>query len=266
MYNNEYVDDFCSPPLLKDTDFDMNAFQGAKSIDVEFEKRNLRTYIMGNGPDVILVHGWGSRASHMSLLARFLSGKGYRVTVFDCPAHGFTRDKDKDMSSMFEFGRALSYIASITGNIYAVIGHSLGGIASALTLAGTGMFRDYKFLAEKLVLISSPESMSVIIDSYCKEKNDPGFKTALTEALESAFSFKVRDYDLTYTLGSVDAGILIIHDEDDEEIPVSNAYRMKDAKEGAGIFLTKGFGHQKILINRSMLKIIGDFLSKQEKE
>jgi pimeloyl-[acyl-carrier protein] methyl ester esterase len=45
----------------------------------------------GHGPDVVLVHGWGSHGGVWTDIARVLSAD-YRVTVPDLPGHGRSRD------------------------------------------------------------------------------------------------------------------------------------------------------------------------------
>src|SRR5271157_2657553 len=102
MYNDILVEQFCTPPRQEDTDFDLKAFADAKNLDIEFEGRILKGYSMGSGKNILLIHGWGSRASHMALLARYLANNGFHVLVFDGPAHGCSRRKGKkDLSSMF---------------------------------------------------------------------------------------------------------------------------------------------------------------------
>ena len=262
MNRKTLVERFCTPLQQDETDFDRKAFANAQILDIEFENRILKGFSLGTGQNVLLVHGWSSRASHLALLARFLVNNGYHVFLFDGPAHGYSRRNDqKDMSNMFEFGRAISCVANSIGNIYAVIGHSLGATAAAFTMAGTGLLSEYRFAAEKLILISAPESISRIIENYSKSRNEMDLMVDLTQSLEYAFDFKVSDYTLSSALKRLNTGILIIHDEQDEEIPVSDALRLKEAHNGSKLVLTKGSGHQKILMNRDMLHAVKEFLS-----
>jgi len=260
MINKNLVEQFCTPPNQEDTEFDRKAFTQAQIMDIEFENRILKGYSMGSGQSVLLVHGWNSRASHLALLARFLVTNGFHVLVFDGPAHGYSRKEQKDNSNMFEFGRAISCVAKKIDNIYAVIGHSFGGTTSAFTLMGTGFLSEYQIAAKKLILISAPQSLSRIIENYCQNRNELDTQAELTKSLEHTFDFKVSDYSLSSTLRYLNSGILIIHDEQDEEIPVSDALQLKEANEGSKLILTKGSGHKKILINRDMLRAVKEFL------
>jgi pimeloyl-ACP methyl ester carboxylesterase len=261
MYNEILVEQFCTPTQLDETDFDRRAFKDAKIIDIEFEERILRGYSMGTGRNILLIHGWGSRASHLAVLARYLVNSGFHVTAFDGPAHGHSRRTgQKDRSSMLEFGRAVSCAAKKVGDIYAVIGHSIGATAAAFSMAGTGLLSEYRFGAERLVLISAPESISSVVESFCRDRNEADRQAELLQSLEHAFNFTASDYNLSSELKNINSEILIIHDEQDEEIPVSDALRMNEMSENARLLLTKGSGHRKILMNRDMLHALKEFL------
>ena len=261
MINEILVEQFCTPPEHEETDIDRKAFSEATILDIEFENRILKGYSMGIGPNVLLVHGWGSRASHLVLLARYIANNGFRVVIFDGPAHGRSKKMDhKDLSNMFEFGRAISCFAKRIGNVYAVIAHSLGAIATVFAITGTGQLSGYKFSTEKLILISTPISVSRIIENYSRNRGELNLMAELTCSLESAFNFIVSEYDLSLAIQYLSSKILIIHDEQDEEMPVSDALLLKNKYEKIILKLTNGYGHQKILVNREMLNSIKEFL------
>ena len=260
--NNEILfEQFCTPPDIEETDFDRKAYAKATTLDIKFENRILKVYSIGSGPNVLLVHGWGSRASHLVFIARYIANNGFRVVVYDGPAHGRSKKMDhKDMSNMFEYGRAISCVAQSIGNLYGVIGHSLGAFASAFTMMGTGRLSEYKFFAEKLILISSPISVSRVLENYSQNRDELNLLPELTSGLEKEFNFKVSEYDLSRALQYLDSKIMIIHDEQDDEMPVSDAILLKNKNDKILLKLTKGYGHQRILVNRQMLSSIKDFL------
>lgn len=261
MINEILVEQFSTPPEYEETDFDRKAFSNATILNIEFENRILKAYSIGTGPNVLMAHGWGSRASHMALIARYISNNGFRVVVFDGPAHGNSKKTDcKDMSNMFEFGRAISCVAKNIGDIYAVIGHSLGAMASAFTISGTGLLSEYKFFAEKLVLISSPITVVQVFENYSRKRNELNLLPELAFSLETAYNFKASEYNLLFALQNLNSKVMLIHDEQDEEVPIDDALSLKNKYEKILLKLTNGYGHQKILVNREMLNPIKDFL------
>lgn len=48
------------------------------------------SYTWGEGPAVLLVHGWSSHAAYMTGFVDPLVEQGFRVVAFDAPAHGRT--------------------------------------------------------------------------------------------------------------------------------------------------------------------------------
>jgi pimeloyl-ACP methyl ester carboxylesterase len=86
-------------------------------------------YAFGRGPDVVLVHGLGSRIGHWLPAARLLA-RDHRVTLMELPGHGlaamprpFTLEQAADA-----LDRAL---ARVSPDPVVVVGHSLGGLVAA---------------------------------------------------------------------------------------------------------------------------------------
>jgi pimeloyl-ACP methyl ester carboxylesterase len=260
------VDRFCTPPPLNETDYDRKAVAGAKIMEFPFEGYRLIGYAWGSGRNVLLVHGWGSRASHLAPIGRSLARSGFRVLAFDGPSHGQSlKDGQKQHSSMFEFCRAIATVANTIQPLYAIVGHSLGAAAAAFTLAGHASIASYKISAEKFVLISSPASVARMIENFCRREDLEEKVEELTHGLEREFHFSVSNYLLPPALSNIEASILLVHDEHDDEIPVADAVSLKETREDAHLVVTQGAGHQRILANRVMIRAVKNFLTEPEK-
>jgi pimeloyl-ACP methyl ester carboxylesterase/RimJ/RimL family protein N-acetyltransferase len=253
---------YCTPPPQEETDFDKKAFAAAEALDIPFEDRTLRVYRAGSGKDVLLVHGWSSRASHMAMLARLLQRKGVRTWALDMPAHGDSRRRDReDNASLIEFGRAISHVFGKIGGTPDVIGHSMGALAAAFAAAGTGQLAEYKICPTHLVLMSSPGDMERVVENYCRNRNEPELQERLGRATERAFDFEGRDYELPQAVKNIEAKVLVVHDEEDEEIPLADAMAVKEARPDIELLVTKGLGHRKILTGHEVFKAIAGFLA-----
>ena len=260
--NTDLVERFCTPQIPPLIEYDSKVLADAKRIEFPFEGVSLNGYCWGKGRTILLVHGWGSRASHLAHLGRLLSKSGFRIIVYDAPAHfsssGYT---GKSTSNMFEYCRALSAIAKKDEPLYALIGHSFGAFCAALTTSGRLAFTDYKISVEKLLLISTPPTLTDVLRSFCKHNglDSSGF-SELKESLEANFSFSVDDYDIKSALQSVAAKTLLIHDTDDEEFSIADIYSIQKDLPHLQLFTTRGSGHQKILINRAMIAHVKEYL------
>ena len=262
---NSLVKEFCTPPLLPFTDADRKSLTGAERFEIEFEGRIIDAFSWGKGKTIILAHGWGSRASHMAFIARYLSGAGFRTITFDYPAHSSVRTEGiKEDSNMFEFCRALNTVVNKFDPVYAIIGHSLGAASAAFTVSGFAKLAHYKIEADKLILISCFLDGNSIIRNFClhHEKGLSVFEE-LKGGLEKEFDFSADYYSVAEAMKLIKSDVLLIHDKDDDVFPINEAETIKSVNPNVTLFTTSGYGHYKILLNRNILKLIGDFLAKQ---
>jgi pimeloyl-ACP methyl ester carboxylesterase len=257
------VEQFCTPPLLPDTDFDRKAVADAEILEFDFEGQRLAGYAWGAGKQVLLLHGWGSRASHLSPLGKMLVRSGFRVIAFDAPGHGKSlKPEEPQKSSMFEYCRALWTVAQNIQPLHALVGHSLGAMSAIFTAAGHAGLSDYRVTPERLVSISAPANLNQVLALFCQQHGlGNGAESELAHGLEQAFEFSVAEYSVTEALKQVKAHILLVHDENDDDVPVASAHQLHQARTDARLVLTQGAGHQRILANRSMIRAVKDFLS-----
>lgn len=254
---------FCTPAERELTNFDVRSVAKAEKSEIEFEGYKLPLYSWGNGKKVLLVHGWGSRASHLGLMAQSIASAGFRVVAFDAPAHSSVHIKPlKTTSNMFEFGRALHTVAKELGDIHAVVAHSLGAATAAFTVSGFLKMEKYIISCQKLVLISCPSGMDNIIDHFSNHHNlSMDEMISLKKELEKEFDFNVSDYSIGAALKDYPVDLMLVHDKDDVEIPISQLYNIKHECPDAIYIITEGYGHQRILINRMIAKKIDEFLT-----
>jgi pimeloyl-ACP methyl ester carboxylesterase len=265
--NEDLLHRFCTPPAIPLAEHDTRALAGADLMEFLFEGDRLEGYGWGEGRTVLLLHGWGSRASHLSHIGRAIARAGFRAVAFDAPAHTSTgRELKKATSSMFEYGRAVSAVTKALGPLYAVVGHSLGAISSVFCAAGFKMFADYRIYADAMALMSIPPALADILQSFCRLHGlSEAEGVELKESLEEGFSFRVDDYVVERALPAVAAKLLFIHDTQDEEFSIDGVRALHWAFPASKLFETEGSGHQKILMNRAMLRRVLEFLADPRK-
>ncbi len=129
------------------------------------------------------------------------------------------------------------------------------------TNTGYADLSQYTIPAERLVAISAPERLKRMITLFCQQRSLPSdVEWELTSELEQAFEFSVAQYQTTQALAQIEAQVLLVHDEDDKEVPVSGAHQLQQARPDTRLVLTRGSGHQRILGNRNMLRAVKNFL------
>jgi len=66
--------------------------------------------------------------------------------------------------------------------------------------------------------------------------------------------------DLEAMLTTVQAEALIIHDEQDDEVPYNDAVRNARAWEGSTLMTTQGLGHRRILRDDAVINAVVEFV------
>jgi len=124
----------------------------SESADLRFYTINDKKIVVrswGEGPVILLSHGWGGRASQLFSFVQPLVDAGYRVVGCNLPAHGDSSGKN---SNMFEASLILSEVVKkevkMGEGLKAIIGHSFGSGAALLTS------QRYQVKPERLILIS----------------------------------------------------------------------------------------------------------------
>lgn len=106
--------------------------------------------IVGKGPTVLLLHGWGGCIGSMAPIRDSLK-RSYRVITVDLPGFGLS-ERPPAVWGSAEYGAAIAELLreTDTPQTVAVIGHSFGGkVAIRLALANPGITRS-------LVLVGTP--------------------------------------------------------------------------------------------------------------
>ena len=193
---------------------------------------------------VLLVHGWAGRSTQLFAFADKLLEKGYMVISFDSPAHGKSTGKT---SSMLEFLATIKKIEETYGPFEAGIGHSLGGMS---LYNATSSFLNLK----TFVAIGSGDKVSNIIQNFAKNlslKEKSGNK--IQQRLEHKWEIKVNNFASHFVSQKIDIPVLIVHDTEDGDIPVSCAYNIRQNLQKGSLLITNGLGHTKILRNNEVV-------------
>src|SRR6201999_2421848 len=96
---------------------------------VGFEDASLAVYRWGDGPSVLLVHGWGGSAGQMTAFGEPLREAGFSVVAFHAPGHGASTGS---WLAIPRFAAALAAVARFHGPLHGIIAHSLGGPAALM--------------------------------------------------------------------------------------------------------------------------------------
>ncbi|HLS46894.1 MAG TPA: alpha/beta fold hydrolase [Gemmatimonadales bacterium] len=244
---------FCSPPRQATRPHEEAFLATGRAFTVDGGGMRLRAWEWGEGPLVLLVHGWGSRAGRWAALAPRLVADGYRVVTFDAPGHGRTPGRT---SSLPAFADALMAMGDALGPAHGVAGHSLGGAAIALALhRGLG--------AGRAVLIASPSNPETFADRFAATLSiPPAVRDRMQANLERRLQIKWKDLHIPTLAAGLSAPAFVIHDRDDTDVGVDEATAIAAAWPGAELLLTSGLGHRGIIRDPDVLARTAAFLGR----
>ena len=232
---------------------------GGTGFTARFEGHVVRGTWWGEGPVVYLVHGWGGDARQWAPAVPVLSAAGYRVVTFDAPSHGGSDPGPSGprRSDGVEFGKALDAVAAVHGPAHAVVAHSLGALATMLTLR-------YGWLSTRLLVFLAPMTdLRRPLDRYAgKLKLGRRAHRRFVAAVEHRAGMPVDTISLLalarYAEG---APLLVLHDRDDRRCPVNDSAEVVAAWPAAAeLITTRGSGHSRLPTSAAVQHHIVGFL------
>ncbi len=217
----------------------------------ELEKR-IQVYKYGKSKrKVLLIHGWAGRGTQLHKIADAFIEKGFMVVSFDATAHG---DSEGKTSAMTEFMPAILAIEKQYGPFDFAIGHSLGGMA-LLNAVKDG------FEVKKIALIGSGNSILAICHQFIKNLElKPKVAVLLKSNMDNLLGYDVEVLSANIAAKSIKIPTLIIHDTQDNEVPVSCAHSIRQNLKKGDIMITEGLGHRRILTDPKVIDRILSFL------
>jgi pimeloyl-ACP methyl ester carboxylesterase len=227
----------------------------ARAFSIPSEDGELRAWEWGNsGERVLLMHGWEGRGAQLGGFVPELLARGFRVVCFDAPAHGASPGT---VSSFFHFARSLAHVASECSPVHGLIAHSLGSASAAWASRLAP-------LAQRLVLVAPPAD----IRHFTSHANtmlglDRRAVVALEARLGRRFGVDFADVHVSRFGPRMTTPLLVIHDEDDREIPIQAGELVARSWPEAEFFRTRGLGHRRVLRDPAVIAKAVDFVGQR---
>jgi pimeloyl-ACP methyl ester carboxylesterase len=243
---------FCSPPRQEQRPAEEAFLDTGNRITVTSEDQDLAVWTWGNGPAVVLAHGWGSRAGRFSAIAEALVQADFRVILFDAPAHGASMGR---LASLPQFSRALRAVGDTVGPLHGLIGHSLGGAAVSLAMRG-GLG------AQRAVLLAPPADVVLFSHAFSEHLRIPlRARSVMRQNLETRLQFRFEELHIPTLARGMTAAALIIHDRGDTDVPYAHGEEIASAWPGAQLVATTGLGHRALLRDPDVISRTVTFLA-----
>jgi pimeloyl-ACP methyl ester carboxylesterase len=201
---------------------------------------------------ILLVHGWSGRGTQLVKFADALVKSGYSTISFDAPAHG---KSPGNSTIMTEFIASILEIDKQFGPFEAAIGHSLGGMA-LLNAIKKG------FKIDRLTTIGSGDKVKDILDDFvAKLELKSEYSLHLQQHFENKYKEPMENYSAYLAAKEIKIPVLVIHDENDYEVPVEASIHIHDHLKNGELLITQHLGHRKILGNPFVIEKTIEFIT-----
>jgi pimeloyl-ACP methyl ester carboxylesterase len=227
---------------------------------VDIGGQKTRVVQAGDGPPVVVLHGWGGRIESMAPVIRCLA-PAFRVIAMDLPGFG----ESPTPQGVWGTPDYASYTRDVIGEIGVERAHFVGhsyGAKTSLYIAAT-----FEALVEKLVAVGSsglrtPPSLAVRATRTLSRGarlaghlGAPGrrVRDAVYGRIQSSdyrdagalrpILVKVVNEDLSPLLARIRASTLLVWGSEDDAAPVAHGKRMEELIPDAGLVVFERAGH-----------------------
>ncbi|MGB1697430.1 MAG: alpha/beta fold hydrolase [Thermoplasmatota archaeon] len=213
-----------------------------------FEVAGCAAWRFGEGPMVLLVHGWAGRGLHWNALVKPIVEAGGQAVAIDLPAHGETPGK---ATSFIQAGEKLVEVLAELQPA-AVVAHSFG--AGAMTYASGHH-------PVPCVFAGGPAETMAIVDRFCQFLHvGPKTRAGLIALALQRTGRRMEEVIVSAMAAKATSPLLCIQDPEDEEVPFEETAAILSHWPGAIHQALPGVGHYQILWKPEAVDAIMGFL------
>lgn len=203
----------------------------------------------GEGPPVIVVHGWGGRAAQLAPLAQFVSTLGFRAIALDISGHGASPVRRASWASFIRDIQASRALCD--GPVHGLIGHSAGALAMMAA----------RVPASRYVCICGPTHPYPFVTEVERRLGaDARVLSDLQRHVAAQFGTSWAKLEACFVYRDAGADLLLCYDEKDRYVPHGDGDRLHALCAGSQLLKTRSYGHNRILDAAELRDALARFL------
>lgn len=242
---------------------------------IDINGNELHYDVSGQGPAIVLMHGWGCRASTLDSIAR-VAALTHTVYNLDFPGFGDSPEPE-DVWGVDEYTRLVEAFVSKLGiERPSLLGHSFGGRVAILYSSRNAVdkvvlvdaagvkprrtlryyFKVYTYKALKKIwhFMFSREKYTERLEAWSKKHSSADYRSA-TPKMRAILS-KVVNEDLRRVMPEIKAPTLLVWGENDTATPMRDAKIMERLIPASGLVSFPNCGHYSFLDNPQQFQAV----------
>lgn len=215
----------------------------------------IRTYTWGQGSRaILLLHGWQSRGTALRYFVPSLLEAGFRVVAMDAPGHG---ESSGFRMTLPTYAAAILAVERAEGPFDGAITHSFGGRALTYAIG----FLEHPWSIRNMVMLAAPGSLVRIFQEFFERIHASAAVITATRALATKMLGRpVEESEIYHMAPRLNVRLMLVHDEQDEVVPIAEAERISAAFPGSRLLRTRGHGHYRLAKDPEVWASVRDFL------
>jgi len=208
----------------------------------------------GEGPAVLLIHGWGGHSGQMTPLVGPVLAAGFRAVAIDLPGHGESAGR---VSSLPHFAAALAHAAALFSPLRGLVAHSFGAAGATYAMA-RGL------AVERAVFFAPPARFDTYWLRFRQGTGVSGEVWRRTvEGAERWLGVRFEGIAPAELAPRMTAPLLVLHAPEDRETPYAEGAELAALWPGAHLRTVESSGHLRILRDPACIAEAVEFLARE---
>ncbi len=242
----------------------------------------IRERVVGSGPPLLMIHGWGANIDLLQPLAQYLVGMNYQLFMFDLPGFGESAEPTRPFTIFDYAAFCVAYLDYHRLERIHYFGHSMGGriglilgsdychrlismvlsnsagIKTKQPLSSQLRLRAYRSARASLQRIGATAIADSLRQRYNKRYASPDFQAASPIMRETLVH--VVNQDLLAHASSVKVPTVLIWGDADTETPLWMGAKLEKTIPDAALIVHQGASHYAYLDHARKTSAIMDAL------
>lgn len=221
----------------------------------QWGKHRFYTFTYGEGPPVLLLHGWCSKGARWSDYAQELVRRGFQAVILDAPGHGLSPGRTL---SVPHYIKCVGQILQTRSYWHAIVSHSMGSLVGVIAASESAARH---VVQSKFILMNTFSNCDALMSKFSRclgisENVISDTRNWIPNYAGNPLSYFSLN---THLLRLEEPKVLLIADKEDIVVPSYEANLILDSFPKAQPVFTEGLGHN--LRSEEVKKLVVDFVN-----